>query len=79
MRLVRAYADAGRGVLVVMHDAALAARTADRLIWMAGGRLVAGGPPESTLTAGRIADVYGVRASVQRIAGDWLVTVEGVA
>ena len=35
MRLVRAYADAGRGVLVVMHDAALAARAADRLVWMA--------------------------------------------
>ncbi len=79
MRLLRAYADAGRGVLVVMHDAALAARSADRLIWMAGGRLVADGPPESTLTAERLADVYGVRASVRRIAEDWLVTVEGVA
>ena len=79
MRLVRAYADAGRGVLVVMHDAALAARTADRLVWMAGGRLVADGPPESTLTAERLAEVYGIRASVRRIAGDWLVTVEGVA
>ena len=79
MRLVRAYADAGRGVLVVMHDAALAARTADRLIWMAGGRLVADGPAEATLTAERLADVYGVQASVRRIAGDWLVTVEGVA
>ncbi len=79
MRLIRAYADAGRGVLVVMHDAALAARTADRLIWMTGGRLVADGPPESTLTAARLAEVYGVRASVRRIARDWLVTVEGVA
>ena len=79
MRLIRSYADAGRGVLVVMHDAALAARTADRLIWMAGGRLVADGPPASTLTAERLAGVYGIRASVRRIAGDWLVTVEGVA
>ena len=79
MRLVRAYADAGRGVLVVMHDAALAARTADRLVWMAGGRLVADGPPESTLTADRLAEVYGIRASVRRFAEDWLVTVEGVA
>ena len=79
MRLVRAYADAGRGVLVVMHDAALAARTADRLLWMAGGRLVADGPPATTLTADRLAAVFGVRASVRRIADDWLVTVEGVA
>ena len=79
MRLVRAYADAGRGVLVVMHDAALAARTADRLVWMAGGRLVADGPPATTLTAERLADVFGIRASVRRIADDWLVTVEGAA
>ena len=79
MRLVRTHADAGRGVLVVMHDAALAARTADRLVWMAGGRLVADGPPESTLTAERLAEVYGVRASVRRFAEDWLVTVEGAA
>ena len=79
MRLVRGYADAGRGVLVVMHDAALAARAADRLVWMAGGRLVADGPPEATLTTERLAEVYGVRASVRRFAADWLVTVEGAA
>ena len=79
LMLVRAYADAGRGVLVVMHDAALAARTADRLAWMAGGRVVADGPPESTLTAERLAEVYGVRATVRRIDGDWLVSVAGAA
>ena len=79
MRLVRGYADGGRGVLVVMHDAALAARMADRLVWMAGGRLVADGPPGATLTAERLAAVYGVRAAVRRVAGEWLVTVEGVA
>ena len=79
MRLVRAYADAGRGVLVVTHDAALAARVADRLVWMAGGRLVADGPPEATLTTERLAAVYGIRASVRRFAEDWLVTVEGAA
>ena len=79
MRLVRAYADAGRGVLVVMHDAALAARAADRLAWMAGGRLVADGTPEATLTTERLAEVYGIRASVRRFAEDWLVTVEGAA
>ena len=79
MRLVRACADAGRGVLVVTHDTAQAARIADRLVWMAAGRLVADGSPEATLTAERLAEVYGVRASVRRIAEDWLVTVEGAA
>ena len=79
MRLVRACADAGRGVLVVMHDAALAARAADRLVWMAAGRLVADGSPQATLTTERLAEVYGIRASVRRCAEDWLVTVEGAA
>ena len=79
MRLVRACADAGRGVLMVTHDAALAARAADRLIWMAAGRLVADGTPEATLTSERLTEVYGIRASVRRVAEDWLITVEGAA
>ena len=79
MQLLRAGADAGCGVLVVMHDAALAARTADRLLWMADGRIVADGPPEATLTAARLAEVYGVRATVRRIDEDWLVSITGGA
>ena len=77
MQLLRAGADAGCGVLVVMHDAALAARTADRLLWMADGRIVADGEPEATLTPARLAEVYGVRAVVRRIERDWLVSVTG--
>lgn len=79
MQLLRAGADGGRGVLVVMHDAALAARTADRLLWMAAGRVVAAGPPGATLTEARLAEVYGVQAVVRRIDGDWLLSVRGPA
>lgn len=75
LRLLRKAADAGCGVLVVMHDTALAAGAADRLLWMAGGRIVADGTPEETLTAARLLEVYGVRANVRRIDGDWLVSV----
>ena len=78
LRLLRAAADAGRGVLVVMHDAAAAARAADRLVWMADGRIVADGPPAATLTPARLAAVYGVRAEVRRVEGDWLISVSGV-
>ena len=77
MRLLRTGADAGRGVLVVMHDAALAARIADRLLWMADGRIVADGSPEETLTPARLAEVYGVQAAVRRIECDWLISVTG--
>ena len=77
MRLLRSCAAAGRGVLVVMHDAALAARIADRLLWMADGRIVADGAPEATLTPARLAEVYGVQAVVRRVEPDWLVSVVG--
>ena len=79
MQLLRSDADAGRGVLVVMHDAALAARIADRLLWMADGRIVADGPPETTLTPARLAEVYGVHSVVRRIERDWLISVTGTA
>ena len=79
MGLVRACAGGGGGVLVVLHEAALAARFADRLVWLADGRIVADGPPEETLTPQRLAEVYGVRARVRRIDGDWLVSVAGEA
>lgn len=64
MQLVRDFVSAGGGALVVLHDIALAARFADRLIWMRDGQLIADGPPEETLSAERLAEVYGVKASV---------------
>ncbi len=79
LRLIRAYANAGNGALVVLHEAALAARFADRLAWMRDGRIVADGPPEETLTPARMAEVYDVRATVRRIADDWVVAVSGPA
>lgn len=75
LSLLRRYVDAGNAALVVLHDAALAARFAHRLAWLAGGRLVADGPPASTLTADRLQEVYGVRASVHRDQEGWCVTV----
>jgi iron complex transport system ATP-binding protein len=56
----------GGGALVVLHDLTLAMRYASRLVWMDSGRIIADGAPAETMTAGRIADVYGVAA---RVAG----------
>ncbi|MCY4016412.1 MAG: ABC transporter ATP-binding protein [Gammaproteobacteria bacterium] len=64
MELIRGHVGDGAGALVVLHEVALAARFADRLIWMRGGRIVADGPPAETLTAERIAEIYQVRAEV---------------
>ena len=79
MSLIRGYADAGNGALVVLHEAALAARFADRLAWIHEGRIVADGPPEETLTPERMAEVYGVRATVRRVDDHWVVAVNGPA
>ena len=64
IRLIRDFVDAGGGALVVLHDVALAARFADRLVWMRAGEIVADGTAQETLTPERMRDVYGVRAHV---------------
>lgn len=64
MALLQSYVRDGGTALVVLHDIALAARHADRLIWMQGGQIVAKGSVPETLTEQRLAEVFGVRAEV---------------
>lgn len=62
--LLQMFVALGGGALVVLHDLALAARYASRLVWMVDGRIVADGGVAETLSAERIAEVYGVAARV---------------
>jgi iron complex transport system ATP-binding protein len=55
----RRHAARGDGVVVVLHDLASAARHADRVVLLAGGRVVADGGPADVLTAERLSHVYG--------------------
>lgn len=64
MDIVRQFVDDGGGALVVLHDIALAARYATRMVWMKESRIVADGPPEETLTSERLAEIYGVRSRI---------------
>jgi iron complex transport system ATP-binding protein len=73
MDMVRQFVAKGGGALVVLHDIALAARYASRMVWMQNGRIIADGPSAETLTEQRLAEVYGVRA---RITGT-SVEIEG--
>ncbi|MCT1476748.1 heme ABC transporter ATP-binding protein [Microbacterium sp. p3-SID336] len=59
MRLIRAQADAGAAVAVVLHDLNAALAHADRVTLLAGGRVAATGTPTTVLTAARIEQVYG--------------------
>ncbi len=77
--LLTKFVDNGGGALVVLHEVALAARIATRLVWMQGGKIVADGPPEETLTAERMREIYGVRAAVTPGAHGPEVRIEGIA
>ena len=59
-----------RGLTVVMalHDLSQMLRFADRVVLLKEGRVAADGPPETTLTAERIAAVFGVEVETARTA-----------
>ena len=56
-------AAAGQAVLVSLHDLALAARFADRVVVLDGGRVAADDAPMAALTPGIMARVFGLAAS----------------
>ncbi|HXZ86468.1 MAG TPA: ABC transporter ATP-binding protein [Myxococcota bacterium] len=60
--------DPSRGIVLVTHDLALAARFADELVLLDRGSVAARGAPAEVLTAERLAAVYGVEARVERDA-----------
>ncbi|MGI9262826.1 MAG: ABC transporter ATP-binding protein [Woeseiaceae bacterium] len=76
--LIRDYVNDGGGALVVFHEVALAARIADRLIWMKSGRIVDDGSPQETLTEDQLAEIYGVQATVRHAAEVIDVRIDGV-
>ncbi len=69
MRLARGLADAGRAVVVVLHDLSLASAYADRLALVADGRLEAIGAPAEVLTEERVERVYGLPVELHLVAG----------
>ena len=60
LRLLRRLAAEGLAILIVLHDLNEAAFVADRVALLAGGRLLAEGPPVDVLQPARLAAVYGV-------------------
>ncbi|ACI51124.1 ABC transporter related [Gluconacetobacter diazotrophicus PA1 5] len=65
MQLFRVLAAQGKGIVVVLHDLALAARFCDELVLMHQGRVVRHGLPEQVLQDTIMGSVYGV--TVKRI------------
>jgi iron complex transport system ATP-binding protein len=56
--------DAGLTVVASMHDLSIAGEYADRMVLMAGGRLVAAGTPRQVLTEQLLGEHYGARVRV---------------
>jgi iron complex transport system ATP-binding protein len=79
MRTLRGFAEAGGAAIVTLHDLSLAARGCDRLAVLDQGRLAAEGAPGEVLTPELLAQVYGVRARVDRVEGAPSVVVLGRA
>jgi iron complex transport system ATP-binding protein len=75
----RLHSDAGRTVVMVLHDLNLAARYADRLVAMRDGYIVAAGKPAEVITEELLAEVFGLAARVipDPVAGTPLVVPIG--
>lgn len=58
MELIRARAEAGNGVVVVLHDLGLAARFCHRLLLMHEGRLAASGSADTVLSDRALAETH---------------------
>ena len=63
LQALRVHAQERGGAIVVLHDLNIAARHCDRLLMLAGGRVVSTGTPRTVLTAARIAEVFAVPPS----------------
>lgn len=75
LRLARSFADAGGGVVIVLHDLNLTAMAADQVLLLKSGTLLAQGRPEEVLTDRLLSQAYGcrIRIATPPQAGPWLV------
>lgn len=75
MRLARSYADAGGGVVAIMHDLNLSAMFADRMAFLVSGKLAAIGSPGEVMQRDLLETAYQCRIALNcaPTAGPWLV------
>lgn len=71
---LREAAHDGAGVVLVLHDLALARNCADRVLVLEGGKVAADGPPQEALSESVIARVWGVEARWLGEPGHWALS-----
>jgi iron complex transport system ATP-binding protein len=77
MEILRRVAHRGGAVLAVVHDLALAARYADRVLILEKGRIVASGKPDEALNPERVATIFGVEADMVKLGDVTVPLVRG--
>jgi iron complex transport system ATP-binding protein len=75
LRAVRALAERGLGVIVVLHDPNLALRYATHATLLGRGRVLEQGPPTQVITAEALEQLYGVPVRLLRPEGERLPVV----
>ena len=75
MRLARGFADAGGGVIAIMHDLNLSAMFADRMVFLVDGHVAADGTPAQVMESALLGAAYGCRAEPNSVPqqGPWLL------
>lgn len=75
MRLARRFADAGGGVVAVMHDLNLTAMIADQVLLMQSGRLVGAGTADEMIDDDPLSKAFGCSVRVNALPphGRWLL------
>lgn len=71
LRQAGALADAGKHVLMVIHDLSHALEAADRVVLMGEGTVAIQGTPEAVYASGALEEVFGVRVDRVRTETGW--------
>jgi len=75
-KMLRELVAEGMGVVLIVHDLALAGAIADRVVVMSHGRSIATGTPGAVLTSELISEVWGVEAELVHREGRSALHVE---
>ncbi|SFE74545.1 heme ABC transporter ATP-binding protein [Roseivivax sediminis] len=70
MQVARDFADAGGGVIAVMHDLNLSAMFGDRMLCLSEGRIIAEGAPGEVMTDATLSRAYRCRVRVNAVPGE---------
>lgn len=75
MRIARSFADAGGGVVMVLHDLNLTAMVADRVLLLKSGGLLAQGRADDVLTDQLLSQAFGcrIRVGAPPPSGPWVL------